>query len=100
MQIVFDKLGIICDNIFPILYFFINLQSEDWGSEHSSTFIGKFLRRDSGIHEKKKKIIQRTKTGTLDDVNASSSQIKKPLIAKWKTGANKLNLSCSENDGK
>ncbi|XP_050510624.1 regulator of G-protein signaling loco isoform X2 [Diabrotica virgifera virgifera] len=72
-----------------------SVKSEDWGSEHSSTFIGKFLRRDSGIHERKKKIPTRFKEETMSD----QSQMKKPLIAKLKCGANKFNLvPSSESD--
>ncbi|XP_056640653.1 regulator of G-protein signaling loco [Diorhabda sublineata] len=73
-----------------------SVKSEDWGSEHSSTFIGKFLRRDSGIHERKKKITSRYKAGIEE--TTMSDHMKKPLIAKLKCGANKFNVSRSESD--
>lgn len=72
-----------------------SVKSEDWGSEHSSTFIGKFLRRDSGIHERKKKMTSRYKAGIEE---TTSDLMKKPLIAKLKCGANKFNVSRSESD--
>lgn len=80
------------------------LQSEDWGSEHSSGIIGKFLRRDSGMHDRKKKLIGPkfkgvSNGGSTEDVENEQNQIKKPLIAKWKAGANKLHVTCSESDG-
>lgn len=80
-------------------------QSEDWGSEHSSGIFGKFLRRDSGVHNAKKKSILSAKVKNEEQQLAIDSQvgnkIKKPLIAKWKAGANKLQVSpCSESDGK
>lgn len=61
--------------------------------------MGKLLRRDSGVLEKKKKAIQRVKINS-DEANTNLPQLKKPLITKWITGANKLNISCIENDGK
>ncbi|XP_066157903.1 regulator of G-protein signaling loco isoform X1 [Euwallacea fornicatus] len=67
-----------------------SVKSEDWGSEHSG-LLGKFLRRDSAVQDKKKKP---GKEETL-----SENQPKKPLIAKLKAGANKLHVTaCSEND--
>lgn len=62
--------------------------------------MGKFLRRDSGIHERKKKVIQRVKMNNSDEINANLANLKKPLIAKLKAGASKLNISSIENDGK
>lgn len=78
-------------------------QSEDWGSEHSSGLLGKFLRRDSALQDRKKKILlQRSKPVGIDGKEETSSDVhsKKPLIAKLKAGANKLHVGCSENDGK
>ncbi|CAH1163571.1 unnamed protein product [Phaedon cochleariae] len=71
-----------------------SIKSEDWGSEHSSTFIGKFLRRDSGMLDRKKKMSTKCKpTFYPEDNGDDHSQLKKPLIAKMKQGANKLHLS-------
>ncbi|KAJ8930531.1 hypothetical protein NQ314_016644 [Rhamnusium bicolor] len=57
---------------------------------------------DSGVHERKKKVIPRFKgnsnNDSAEDVQSEQSQIKKPLIAKWKAGANKLHVTCSESD--
>ncbi|XP_044265044.1 regulator of G-protein signaling loco [Tribolium madens] len=74
-----------------------SVKSEDWGSEHSSGIFGRFLRRDSGLHDRKKKSLMKIKPpGSSDDV--TGEQVKKPLIAKWKTGVNKLQVACSESD--
>nr|CAH7719301.1 unnamed protein product [Callosobruchus chinensis] len=75
-----------------------SVKSEDWGSEHSSTFIGKFLRRDSGVHDRKKKLVSRYKGNSNEEVGGDQNQSKKPLIAKLKAGANKLHVTCSESD--
>ncbi|XP_018575675.1 regulator of G-protein signaling loco isoform X4 [Anoplophora glabripennis] len=80
-----------------------SVKSEDWGSEHSSGIIGKFLRRDSGVHDRKKRLIGpkfkgTSHSGSTEDVENEQNQIKKPLIAKWKAGANKLHVTCSESD--
>nr|CAI5854878.1 unnamed protein product [Callosobruchus analis] len=75
-----------------------SVKSEDWGSEHSSTFIGKFLRRDSGVHDRKKKLVSRCKGNSNEEVSGDQNQSKKPLIAKLKAGANKLHVTCSESD--
>ncbi|KAH1006416.1 hypothetical protein HUJ05_007152 [Dendroctonus ponderosae] len=76
-----------------------SVKSEDWGSEHSSGLLGKFLRRDSGVHDKKKKIAsQRPKLPCESEASLDSNH-KKPLIAKLKAGANKLHVAaCSESD--
>ncbi|KAJ3649356.1 hypothetical protein Zmor_021120 [Zophobas morio] len=78
-----------------------SVKSEDWGSEHSSGIFGRFLRRDSGVHERKKKSLMpklkmQPNGTTAEDV--TGEQVKKPLIAKWKTGVNKLQVPCSESD--
>ncbi|CAH2005875.1 unnamed protein product [Acanthoscelides obtectus] len=75
-----------------------SVKSEDWGSEHSSTFIGKFLRRDSGIHDRKKKLASRCKGNGNEEVSGDQNHSKKPLIAKLKAGANKLHVTSSESD--
>lgn len=82
-------------------------KSEDWGSENSSGILGRFLRRDSGIHEKKKKCLgMRTKGNSnhssIEDIAGEHAVIatKKPLIAKWKSGVNKLHVGCSESESK
>ncbi|KAJ8978977.1 hypothetical protein NQ317_001450 [Molorchus minor] len=79
-----------------------SVKSEDWGSEHSSGMFGKFLRRDSGVHERKKKFLaSRAKgnpNGSMEDIQCDQNQNKKPLIAKLKAGANKLHVTCSESD--
>uniref|UniRef100_A0A1Y1LI36 RGS domain-containing protein n=1 Tax=Photinus pyralis TaxID=7054 RepID=A0A1Y1LI36_PHOPY len=80
-----------------------SVKSEDWGSEHSSGILGRFLRRDSGIHEKKKNSCRFKGTSnhsSIEDIadDHSAANIKKPLIAKWKTGVNKLHVGCSESD--
>lgn len=73
-----------------------SVKSEDWGSEHSSGLFGKFLRRDSAVHEKKKKPVasSRVKTTEIEDTSGEGCQ-KKPLIAKLKAGANKLHVGAS-----
>ncbi|RZC33398.1 regulator of G-protein signaling loco, partial [Asbolus verrucosus] len=77
-----------------------SVKSEDWGSEHSSGIFGRFLRRDSGLHDRKKKsLIPKIKChpggNGAEDVGGEQ---KKPLIARWKTGVNKLQVACSESD--
>ncbi|XP_045461609.1 regulator of G-protein signaling loco isoform X2 [Harmonia axyridis] len=77
-----------------------SVKSEDLGSEHSSSYFGKFLRRDSSNQEwKKKSLIPRSKIlgNTISKcvVSPDQNQLKKPLIAKWKAGANKLQVSPS-----
>lgn len=75
-----------------------SVRSEDWGSEHSSGIFGRFLRRDSGLNDRKKKLMTKVKgASSLEDVG---DQVKKPLIAKWKTGVHKMQVSCNESDGK
>ncbi|XP_050297452.1 regulator of G-protein signaling loco isoform X2 [Anthonomus grandis grandis] len=77
-----------------------SVKSEDWGSEHSS-LLGKFLRKDSGLHgEKKKKVsCQRPKLPSESWSGGDNIRDKKPLIAKLKAGANKLHVgACSESD--
>ncbi|KAG5893133.1 hypothetical protein JTB14_034153 [Gonioctena quinquepunctata] len=75
-----------------------SVKSEDWGSEHSSTFIGKFLRRDSGIHERRKKILERCKASSGNAAVIDHGHTKTPLVAKLKAGVHKLNVTCSESD--
>lgn len=81
-----------------------SVKSEDWGSEHSSGILGRFLRRDSGIHEKKKNSCRfkgASNHSSIEDIadeHSTVNNIKKPLIAKWKTGVNKLHVGCSESD--
>ncbi|KAF5304885.1 hypothetical protein FQR65_LT00769 [Abscondita terminalis] len=80
-----------------------SIKSEDWGSDHSSGLLGRFLRRDSGIHDKKKhvnRLKDPSNHSSIEDITNenSSSSIKKPLIAKWKTGVNKLHVGCSESE--
>ncbi|KRT86723.1 hypothetical protein AMK59_2231, partial [Oryctes borbonicus] len=80
-----------------------SVKSEDWGSEHSSGILGKFLRRDSGIHDKKKKQVNRNKgnstNSSTEDVNADQGNLitKKLLIARWKPGV-RVQMACSESD--
>ncbi|XP_071054310.1 regulator of G-protein signaling loco isoform X2 [Onthophagus taurus] len=82
-----------------------SVKSEDWGSDHSSSIIGRFLRRDSALLDRKKKFLTRCKMGSTnnsnEDVNNELSHnnhiIKKPLIAKWKSGP-RLQTACSESD--
>lgn len=89
-----------------LIFDFVILQSEDWGSEHSSGFLGRFMRRDSGLHDRKKKIFIGTASkskessvhSSIEDV-AGDNIMKKPIKAKWKPGV-KLQIACSENDGK
>lgn len=61
------------------------------------------MRRDSGLHERKKKgLIHRKVVHTSEDNEAGQegqTVCKKPLIAKLKTGV-KLQVTCSESDGK
>ncbi|GLV40551.1 locomotion defects [Carabus blaptoides fortunei] len=78
-----------------------SVKSEDWGSEHSSGIFGRFLRRDSAMHERKKKMnVTRIKGNSthssVEDVTGEQAT-KKPLIAKWKAGV-KLQVACSESD--
>nr|XP_023014758.1 regulator of G-protein signaling loco isoform X2 [Leptinotarsa decemlineata] len=78
-----------------------SVKSEDWGSEHSSTFIGKFLRRDSGLHDRKKKMIAKKLNSNEDTVIVAGSDQcpnKKPLVAKLRAGASKLHVTRSESD--
>ncbi|KAL1501798.1 hypothetical protein ABEB36_007057 [Hypothenemus hampei] len=83
-----------------------SVKSEDWGSEHSSGLLGKFLRRDSAVHgeKKKKNGCQRAKLPNEFKEDQSIQQechytSKKPLIAKLKAGANKLHVGTySESD--
>ncbi|KAJ8924390.1 hypothetical protein NQ315_007186 [Exocentrus adspersus] len=82
-----------------------SVKSEDWGSEHSSGILGKFLRRDSGVHERKKKLMGPRLKGvsngsSVEDLENEHNQVKKPLIAKLRAGANKLHVACSESDDK
>ncbi|GJQ65961.1 hypothetical protein Trydic_g4058 [Trypoxylus dichotomus] len=78
-----------------------SVKSEDWGSEHSSGILGKFLRRDSGMHDKKKKAVNRNKgnstNSSTEDVNADQASMKKLLIARWKPGV-RVQMACSESD--
>ncbi|XP_060536156.1 regulator of G-protein signaling loco [Cylas formicarius] len=77
-----------------------SVKSEDWGSEHSSGIFGKFLRRDSAMHERKKKLgSHRAKACTHGNREESSNDqlIKKPLIAKLKVGPSKQ-VAYSESD--
>ncbi|KAI4467966.1 regulator of g-protein signaling loco [Holotrichia oblita] len=77
-----------------------SVKSEDWGSEHSSGIFGKFLRRDSGVHDKKKKPVIRNKgnstNSSTEDVNADQGN-KKLLIAKFKPGV-RVQMAYSESD--
>ncbi|CAH1121311.1 unnamed protein product [Ceutorhynchus assimilis] len=74
-----------------------SVKSEDWGSEHSSGLLTKFLRRDSALHQEKKKKVP-VKLAT-NDAKEEGGGDKKPLIAKLKAGANKLHVgTCSESD--
>ncbi|XP_044745843.1 regulator of G-protein signaling loco isoform X2 [Coccinella septempunctata] len=78
-----------------------SVKSEDLGSEHSSSYFGKFLRRDSSNQEwKKKSLIPRSKilgnAISKGAVTPDQNLLKnKPLIAKWKAGVNKLQVSPS-----
>ncbi|KAL3289063.1 hypothetical protein HHI36_003505, partial [Cryptolaemus montrouzieri] len=79
-----------------------SVKSEDMGSEHSSGYFGKFLRRDSTQQEwKKKSLIPRSKlllsaSSKTAAITPEHNNLKnKPLIAKWKTGVNKLQVSPS-----
>ncbi|CAG9863617.1 unnamed protein product [Phyllotreta striolata] len=73
-----------------------SVKSEDWCSEHSSTFMGKFLKRECSTQEKKKKIQAKYKAAVAEITRDIVT--KKPLIAKMTTGANKFNFSCSESE--
>ncbi|KAK4885324.1 hypothetical protein RN001_001595 [Aquatica leii] len=79
-----------------------SIKSEDWGSDHSSGLLGRFLRRDSGIHDKKKHVARLknpSNHSSIEDITNENCLItKKPLIAKWKTGVNKLHVGCSESE--
>jgi hypothetical protein len=69
-------------------------QSEDWGSETSSGIFNRMRR-----HPKKtQKMLSKSSAGSEEgDTNA----MKKPLIAKWKTGAKPMQVtSRAQNDGK
>lgn len=56
------------------------------------------MRRDSGLHDRKKKGLIHRK-GNLADIEAEQSVCKKPLIAKLRAGV-KLQVACSESEGK
>ncbi|KAF5290605.1 hypothetical protein FQA39_LY14671 [Lamprigera yunnana] len=80
-----------------------SIKSEDWGSDQSSSILGRLLRRDSGIHDKKKhlgRIKNSSNHSSIEDITNEHSAVitKKPLIAKWKTGVNKLHVGCSESE--
>ncbi|CAH0552044.1 unnamed protein product [Brassicogethes aeneus] len=77
-----------------------SVKSEDWGSEHSSNILSKFLRRDSSVQDRKKKFSIKkvpSTAGSTEDV-ADQGHVKKPLIAKLKAGASKLQVNCKEKD--
>lgn len=60
------------------------------------------MRRDSGVHERKKKSLIHRKQHSSEDADGGQegqTVCKKPLIAKLKTGV-KLQVTCSESDGK
>ncbi|XP_018328425.1 regulator of G-protein signaling loco isoform X3 [Agrilus planipennis] len=80
-----------------------SLKSDGWGSENSSSIFGKLLKKEpSEIYEKRKK--QNAMCSKSEQVHScedesyeTNTMIKRPLIAKWKTGA-KLHLPSPESD--
>ncbi|XP_049825933.1 regulator of G-protein signaling loco isoform X3 [Aethina tumida] len=72
-----------------------SVKSEDWGSETSASLLGKFLRRDSTLQDRKKKTAAFRGNNTDECI---TEQTKKPLIAKWKPGVSKQQVSCNEKD--
>uniref|UniRef100_A0A1B6DR03 Regulator of G-protein signaling loco n=1 Tax=Clastoptera arizonana TaxID=38151 RepID=A0A1B6DR03_9HEMI len=71
-----------------------SVRSEDWGSEHSSSFLGRFLRRDSVIMDKQRDYrLKNKKHSSKNTVGEEGiGRIKPglsklpPIIAKWKPG--------------
>ncbi|KAK9891093.1 hypothetical protein WA026_013414 [Henosepilachna vigintioctopunctata] len=94
-----------------------SVKSDDLGSEHSSSYFSKLLRRDSGQQDwKKRSLIPRSRllTNAVNKIAVTTPETpppqqqqqnqlqapkNRPLIAKWKAGANKLQVSpCSETE--
>ncbi|XP_046658243.1 regulator of G-protein signaling loco isoform X2 [Homalodisca vitripennis] len=67
-----------------------SVRSDDWGSEHSSGILGRFIRRDSAFLEKHREGRHKTKKGAKYGNVTEESRTKPtlsklpPLIAKWK----------------
>ncbi|XP_054260544.1 regulator of G-protein signaling loco isoform X2 [Macrosteles quadrilineatus] len=72
-----------------------SVRSDDWGSEHSSGILGRFLRRDSAFIEKSKdgrhknkKVAKYSALGSEEGTRGKAALSKlPPLIAKWKPQA-------------
>lgn len=83
-----------------------SMRSGDWGSTKSSSGIfGRFKRPDAAImRTKAKEPTEKTSTTGSDEeaiaVDVAVDQMKKPLIAKWKTGVKLQVTTKSENHGK
>ncbi|XP_065167467.1 regulator of G-protein signaling loco-like isoform X2 [Atheta coriaria] len=80
-----------------------SVKSEDWGSEHSSNMVGRFMKRDSERNRKKKlsgrsKLNSASTHSSIEDIVADENPFaKKPLIAKLKVGVMLQNTSESED---
>lgn len=82
-----------------------SMRSGDWGSTKSSSGIfGRLKRPDVAIRNKAREPTEKTSTtGSDEEATAASlaaDQMKKPLIAKWKTGVKLQVTTKSENHGK
>lgn len=82
-----------------------SMRSGDWGSTKSSSGIfGRLKRPDVAVRNKAREPTEKTSTTASDDEATAASlaadQMKKPLIAKWKTGVKLQVTTKSENHGK
>jgi hypothetical protein len=84
-------------NLFVFFFSLIDIQSEDFGSEtETSSGIFNRIRRQN---KKSQKAMSKSSAGS-EDIESDVNGIKKPLIAKWKVGNQKLQVNNrSANDG-